>query len=404
MNNAIDHSTSSALIEGLVSILSKPEKKTSTQGTVTRIDDNGTCWVRFYGADADTPCIRSTVTSKPNDTVSVSVIKGRATITGNISSPASDNTVALDGLSKAIAAMDAANIAATSAQNAIKDAQNAKTAAVSAATSAREAASSSQDAKESADAASEDAKRAMSNALASLAQLGAVEDVLGTLEWIKGNELYSPATTYDPSKTYYIYADGKYVQVDEVDEDNITNYYVYDQKKTMAAFMQRHLTMTEKGLYITQSQPRVYKPEDSAYEYYVKATKWDEKETYYKWGWRFIPGTDDDTEPVWTEVANPTKDDLSRYYVKVSNAGNIFPPGTGYMLLTGNATEIYNGSGSLIARYGETIQLGADGVATIDQTTMHITRVEVTDEYQINNWVWKQRENGNISFKWRETA
>ena len=41
-------------------------------------------------------------------------------------------------------------------------------------------------------------------------------------------------------------------------------------------------------------------------------------------------------------------------------------------------------------------------IAYIKGDVMYITRVKTTDELAINNWHWKQRENGNISFKYRE--
>lgn len=41
-------------------------------------------------------------------------------------------------------------------------------------------------------------------------------------------------------------------------------------------------------------------------------------------------------------------------------------------------------------------------VSYINNQMMHITKAEVTDYLAVNNWKWKQRRNGNISFKWRE--
>lgn len=41
-------------------------------------------------------------------------------------------------------------------------------------------------------------------------------------------------------------------------------------------------------------------------------------------------------------------------------------------------------------------------VSYINNQMMHITKAEVTNYLAINNWKWKQRSNGNISFKWRE--
>lgn len=39
----------------------------------------------------------------------------------------------------------------------------------------------------------------------------------------------------------------------------------------------------------------------------------------------------------------------------------------------------------------------ANKVAYINDKTMHITRAEVTEQFKINNWVWRQRSNGNLT-------
>lgn len=40
-------------------------------------------------------------------------------------------------------------------------------------------------------------------------------------------------------------------------------------------------------------------------------------------------------------------------------------------------------------------------VAYINNQSLFITKAEITDTLAINNWKWEQRDNGNISFKWR---
>ena len=41
-------------------------------------------------------------------------------------------------------------------------------------------------------------------------------------------------------------------------------------------------------------------------------------------------------------------------------------------------------------------------VSYINNQMMHITKAEIVDYLAVgSNWIWKQRENGNISFKWR---
>lgn len=43
---------------------------------------------------------------------------------------------------------------------------------------------------------------------------------------------------------------------------------------------------------------------------------------------------------------------------------------------------------------------GNEKVAYIQKDNLFITRVKVTDQLEVNNWKWKQRTNGNISFRY----
>lgn len=344
----IGHTESNALVAALDCLGSGRRRRTETRGTVTRVDGGGNIWACFVGAKSDTPCARASVSARPGDIVTISVVNSRATVTGNLSSPATDDTSAKTALGNSARALQAANVAGAAAQLAVIDASRASVAAKSAENSAKSASAS-------AESAAGDAKSAMESATSALTQLGTVEDVMGTLSWIHDHEVYVPATEFLPGETYYVLVDGKYAKVDSPVASDVGGYYVYDHQATMAGFVQEHLTLTERGLYITQSKPTVYEPGDSDYE---------------------------------------------------GNEGNIRPFGQCYVLITTDATEYYGPTGSLIARYGRGVQLG-DGeggqVATIDNKTMHITRVEVTEELTVNNWVWQQRASGNISFKWRES-
>lgn len=344
----IDHTESNALIRAIEGLVSTNDTKSETSGTVTKVDASGTAWVRFKGADADTPCVKTTATVSAGDSVSVSIVGQRACVTGNFTSPATDDTKARAALGNAAQALQAASVAGASAQSA---AANAKIASMS----AKSAETSAESAHESAEYARSEAKEAISSALAALAQLGTVEDVMGTLAWIHEHEVFVPATTFDPSETYYVLQDGKYVEVDNPTPDALDSYYVYDHESTMGNFLQEHLTLTEKGLYITQAKPSKYKPEDDDYE---------------------------------------------------GHEGEIRPTGTGYMLLTGDETQIYNGKGLLIAKYGDGIELSDSDtgkvVAWIQKRRLHISRAEIEEEFIMNNWVWQQRGSGNISFKWRD--
>lgn len=427
----IDHASSRALIESMAGLVDSADGKKRTDGVVTRVESDGTVWVRVKGSTSETPCARTTASAKPNDQVVVSISGGRATIEGNMTSPATNDAKADEAIKTGSAAKRAAESARKLADSAIGDAQVAKIAATSAAkdassaassaasasTSAASAASSAASAADdassasasassaasSADSAASDAQSAMSSALSALTQLGTVEDVMGTLSWLRDHEVYMPATEFSEGETYFELVDGKYVEVENPVAGDVANYYVYDHQATMANFLQTHLTLTSKGLYITQTKPTEYKQGDDDFYYYVVATSFDPDETYYTRSF----GTADNPVMNYVEVSNPTADGIGSYYVRKSNAGNIRPTGSGYMLLSGNDILIYGETGLPLARYGGDGIEFYDGktntvVASIKDQTLTINKAQLEGELAIEHWVWLQRGSGNISFKWRD--
>lgn len=356
----IGHTESNALTAAIGGLSPSRRRNETTRGTVTRVERRGIVWVRFVGADSETPCARAVVSANAGEEVTVSVINGRATVTGNLTSPPTDDSTARAAADTGQRALQAANVAGAAAQVAVIDAGRASIAAKSAETSAKTAA-------ESADSAAADAASAMSSALSALTQLGTVEDVMGTLSWLRDHEVYMPATEFTAGETYFEVVDGKYVQVANPVASDIANYYVYDHQATMAGFVQEHLTLTSKGLYITQSRPEQYKPTDDDYE---------------------------------------------------GHDGDIRPTGTGYMRLSGGNILIFGASGLPLAEWGVLKEATADEaavigtafydavtsteVASVKNQTLEIAKAKFTGEMAINNWVWLQRDSGNISFKWRE--
>lgn len=63
------------------------ERAKTHRATVSRVDADGTVWVRMLGADADTPVSASAVTVQDGDVVAVTIENGRATLDANVSSP-----------------------------------------------------------------------------------------------------------------------------------------------------------------------------------------------------------------------------------------------------------------------------------------------------------------------------
>ena len=394
--NGIGHAESNALAAAVRGVTGVRGGQTETRGTVTRVDGSGAIWACFVGSGSDTPCVRAVASAKPGDVVTISVRGGRATVTGNASSPATDDSTARTAVGTSERALQAANVAGAAAQLAVIDAGRASVAAKSAENSAKSASAS-------AESAASDASIAMSSALSALTQLGTVEDVMGTLAWLRDHEVYMPATEFVAGETYFELVDGKYVEVENPVAGDVANYYVYDHQATMANFLQTHLTLTSKGLYITQTKPTEYKQGDDDFYCYVVATSFDPDETYYTRSF----GTADNPVMNYVEVSNPTADGIGSYYVRKSNAGNIRPTGSGYMLLSGNDILIYGETGLPLARYGGDGIEFYDGktntvVASIKDQTLTINKAQLEGELAIEHWVWLQRGSGNISFKWRD--
>ena len=143
----------------------------NTVGTVSKIGADGTVWVRLAGASTDTPCRTTTVSVKPGDSVTVEVGGGSARVTGNVSSPSTDDETALKAQASADLAIEDAGRARTAAQSAEESAMAALQSADTAATAAADAQTSADTAYESAAQAVEDAHTA--GVAASVAQAAA---------------------------------------------------------------------------------------------------------------------------------------------------------------------------------------------------------------------------------------
>lgn len=178
------------LVKAVDDIQNKKAKGYDTQATVTRIE-GGTAYVHIPGGVDETPA-QMTITAKKGDTVRVRVANGTAWLVGNATAPPTDDATAN-------AAVVVANTATTMAGDAIESANIAAEAAESAKTSAGEAKASATEAKTQ-------AINATNYANGALTQLGTVESVVDTLNWIAEHSTF--VLTADASvvsgKTYYI--------------------------------------------------------------------------------------------------------------------------------------------------------------------------------------------------------
>lgn len=285
-----------------------PKVPTRVRATVTKVEPSRT-WVRINGSSGETPCASTSASVKPGDAVSVLITGNRATIEGNYTSPATDDSKAEEAIRTGSSAQQTADMAHELATNAIADAQatrdaaeraeaDATRAAVAAesseassresAASAASSASSAALSKEAADRAiveaekataaageayrkaeeaGDEAIRANSYAVGALNGLSAVQDVMGVIEWARDNgEFVSATGEFDPTATYFVadpdgnYTDGtnRYSVVAEPDADSFAagDYYLLDVSEAMADFVNSHLAVADEGLYVSQQLSR----------------------------------------------------------------------------------------------------------------------------------------------------
>jgi len=156
-------------------------------------------------------------------------------------------------------AEDAANAAAAAwvhadeAEAAAKDAWNYADSAMGAAATAQDAAYNAQNS----------AIQADTHANSALAQLGVVEQVLDTLNWITEHGTYTLTQdiNINPNKVYFTYVGGVYVPVGEPVIEDIGMYYELTIDEAMSQYVASHLALTDAGLYIVK--------DDSAYKVLV---------------------------------------------------------------------------------------------------------------------------------------
>lgn len=246
-------------------------RQTSTQATVSCVDQDGTVWVRLTGADSDTP-VNGTVAVdvKRGDVVVATVENGRLSLTGNASAPAVSGTyvkqtiapvaqTARDAMAEATRAHDAADAAEADARRAHDAADSAQTSADNAAIAASNAQTSADNAAMAAGNAQTSATRANTHANDALVQLGTVQDVLGAATWIAEHGTYALTqdVAVDETKAYYsrtgsgTQADPYvYTVVAEPTTEGLSGYYELSVDEAVSAFVASHLALTNAGLYV----------------------------------------------------------------------------------------------------------------------------------------------------------
>lgn len=155
---------------------------------VMRVDADGTTWVSSGGDEY--PAVRTTVTARVGDTVTVEISGGVATIVGNITDPSASSADTEAAASGAAAALANAASAAAAATVAHELAQAAGESAVEARASAVEATAA--------------ASTASTAAQSALLGLSTVEDVVDVVEWLSAHSKATEDASVVADKRYYV--------------------------------------------------------------------------------------------------------------------------------------------------------------------------------------------------------
>lgn len=375
------------LVESITSLVKPKSNGETRRCDVTRVDPGGRTWVRIEGNDFDTCCTRSSVACKPGDSVSVTLRNNRATIEGNYTSPATDDSMAREAIKTGSSAQQTADMARELATNAIADAQatrdaaeraeaDATRAAVAAesseasarasAASAASAADSAASAAASAFSANESAESAYLAALGSITSLGTVENVIESLKWLKDNPAYKkcPDGKYiDPTCDYYQIVDGEYVKVENPTVKGIPTYYVIDATATAAAYVDSKLAVTDAGLYVTKD----------------KLLTWAEGDEMPDGsGTIGAPELDEEGNPILDDEGNPV-------IIGADLIGMPKPQEAGYVLLGVDGVTIYSKEGYPVATYGSSMKLGYGASSTtIESDMIEVIRTDIPTKVEYN--------------------
>ena len=241
---------SKSMSKEMVRLIGSANKKGTspydTQAEVVRVEGD-TAWVRIPGGVDETP-VRLTMNANPGDMVQVRVSGGRAWLTGNASSPPTDNT-------EAYKARDTAFEAVRIAEASEKEAERAKEAADSAENSAKRAQDKAVEAEEAAEDAAGSARTANRAANGALSQLSVVEDVVGTLTWISehGNYALTDDLEVVPGKYYFTRQGDSYnVVISPQENPSDQGYYeLTSVDEAVSNYVASHLALTNAGLWVT---------------------------------------------------------------------------------------------------------------------------------------------------------
>lgn len=404
-------------------INSAPAQKTSpydTQAEVRRIEGD-IAWVHIPGGVDETP-VQLTTNAKKGDIVQVRVSGGRAWLYGNQTSPPTDDTVANKAQKTAIAADENATNALTSSMIAKEAADSAQAYAEEAKQTTDEinayaetagktvtqiladgetAGAKAQEAWDYADQASVSAGNAQLYANTALTNLGLVEDVVGTLNWIQQHGYYELSQDYSVIANKIYYTITATAIASPIGNPNLNIYY-------------------ERSGAGTSADPYIYELSQD--------TTVDAQKTYYSLSAVSIANpTGNPNENLYYELLLNSA--LSQYvssHLSLTDAGLsiLNDNSSGSMLMSTDGVTIKNTNGVVVGQYGEGATIGAldsqhisiingqinfwagteldqtNLVAYVSGQELHIPRVVVVQSLQMGDWRWDATMENHLSLNW----
>ena len=308
-------------------------KAYDTEAVVSKVEKD-TLWVKFPGGETETP-VRKAVDAKVGDTVMVRVANHRAWNLGNATSPPTDDTKAIQAQAVALGAKEAADEAWAWADSAHEAADTAWAYADVAHDGAVEALNQ--------------AHRATTYANDALTQLGTVEDVVDTLNWVTEHGTMEPTTdtSIDPTHVYfkvdpngvYIVGDTHYSLVSEPKTEELSTYYILSIDEAVSNYVATHIALTDSGLWVLYDDDANYIP--------TTDTAIDISKIYFKMssGGLYVPGVE------------PKVEEIRTYYERVETGD----PTSGYKIRLGNdGMYVYDDHGHLVSTFGRNITFDGD--------------------------------------------
>lgn len=230
------------------------DKNRTYSAVVSRVDNENTIWVRVAGSDKETPTASTSSEVKRGDSVNVEWRNNKLYIAGNYSNPAAGSIRVAAVERAASQAKAAAGVARQAAESAVEDAGIAKEAADSAQKSA-------DDAGKAADDAGKAAGEATKLANSALEDLSIVEDVIGVLEWVSdhGDYVATEDTSVVEGKYYFARSgtapDYIYtVVVTPTGDPAAQGWYELESiDEAVSKYVLSHLSLTSRGLWVLPS-------------------------------------------------------------------------------------------------------------------------------------------------------